>query len=139
MRHSVKMESAGRQSRHIGDGELIVVLVSQILEKIAEVIQSIPQERISERTIEKIVHSVDPSCQSTAHAEACSVIVERVGVVLGAFPAASLPRAFLRLATATFATSSDVRVNEEIPAESAVFPVVERIVADSGIFQIFAR
>ena len=55
-RHSVKMESAGRQSRHIDDGEQIVVPFPQILEKIAEVIQSIPQEPISERTIEKIVH-----------------------------------------------------------------------------------
>ena len=49
-------------------------------------------------------------------------------------------RGFLRLATATFATSSDVRVKEEIPGETGVFflLVVERIVADSGIFRIFA-
>ena len=31
-------------------------------------------------------NSVDPSSQSTAHAEACSAIVERVDVELGALP-----------------------------------------------------
>ena len=58
------MESAGRQSRHIDDGEQIVVPIPQILEKIAEVIQSIPQERISVRTIEKIVHFPVPQISS---------------------------------------------------------------------------
>ena len=59
--------------------------------------------------------------------KACSVIVERVDMASGALPqrwlTARPPRAFLRFcvfATATFATISDVRVKEEIPAESAV-------------------
>ena len=66
---------------------------------------------------------MDPSSQSTAHAEACSAIVERADME----------------AMATFATSSDVRVKEEIPGETGFFLlVVERIVADSGIFRIFA-
>ena len=88
-------------------------------------------------------NSVDPSSQSTAHAEACSAIVERADMELGAIPppladCESTSRVS-RLAMATFATSSDVRVKEEIPGETVFFLlVVERIVADSGIFRIFA-
>ena len=41
-------------------------------------------------------------------------------------------------ATAIFATTSDVRVKEEMASETGDLPVVETIVADSGIFWIFA-
>ena len=88
-------------------------------------------------------NSVDPSSQSTAHAEACSVIVERVDMELSALPppladCESTSSVSLRLATAIFATSSDVRVKEEFPEETGDLPMVETIVAVSGIFGIFA-
>ena len=46
---------------------------------------------VAEETIE-VDNSVDPSSQSTAHEEACSVIVERVDMELGAFPPILVPR-----------------------------------------------
>ena len=79
-------------------------------------------------------NSVDPPSQSTAHGQACSVIVERVDM---ADCESTSSVFFLRLAAATFATISDVRVKEEIPADSAVFPVFETIVDISGFFRIF--
>ena len=72
-------------------------------------------------------NSVDQSSWSTAHAEARSVIVEHVDMELGALPpplahceSTSSVYAFMPLATATFAISSDVRVNEEILGETGI-------------------
>ena len=76
-------------------------------------------------------NSVDPSSQSTAHAEACSAIVERVDM-----EAHYLHRWLTRVfafGNGDFATSSDVRVKRLV-----FWPRVERIVTDSGIFRIFA-
>ena len=64
-------------------------------------------------------NSVDPS--SIAHAEAVpswSVWTWSWAHYLHRWLTASPLRGFLRLATATFATSSDVRVKEEIPGET---------------------
>ena len=84
-------------------------------------------------------NSVDSSSQSIAHAEACSVIVERVDMALGALPppfadceSTSSVFAFLRLAAAIFATSSDVRVEEEFPEETGDLPMIEPIPEFSG-------
>ena len=87
-------------------------------------------------------NSVDPSSQSTEHAEAFSVIVERVDTELATFlpPLADCEStsSVMRLTTAIFATSFDVRVKEEMASETGDLPMVETIVADSGIFRIFA-
>ena len=59
---------------------------------------------------------------------------------LGALPPPSADcestSSVLRLATATLATCSDVRVMEEIPEETGDLPMVDTIVLDSGIFRI---
>ena len=100
----------------------------------SEVIQSIPQERISERTIGQIVHSVGPSSQSTAHAEACSVIVERVDMELGAFPPPRLPtarppRAFFCVWQRDFLAWSDVSHATHTSSEDPVStPLLEQLV-----------
>ena len=114
--------------------QIVDVSIPQVKEKIAEVIQLSPQEHGSVLIFEQIVRTncraregmvtsprrrlrwtilLIPSSQSTAHAEACRVIVERVDMELGALPPPLADReptssvfAFLRLATATFATSS---------------------------------
>ena len=85
-------------------------------------------------------NSVDQSSQSTAHAEAWSVIVERVDMELGVLPphladceSTSSVHAFMRLPTATFAISSDVRVNEEIAGETGFSHSLD----DCGRFRTF--
>ena len=67
---------------------------------------------------------------------ACGHGVWRITLTLADCETASSVFAFLRLAAATFATSSDVRVEEKFPEETGDLPMVETIVADSGIFQI---
>ena len=85
-------------------------------------------------------NSVDPS--SIAHAEACSAIVERVDMELGASPP---PLADCESTSRVFAFGNgDVRDQLRRACQGRdswrdffFLPVVERIVADSGIFRIF--
>ena len=90
-------------------------------------------------------NSVDPSSQSIAHAEACSAIVERVDMELGALPPP------LADCESHFEGFCVWQRRHSRPAQTCVsrkrflqrlvfffLPVVERIVADSGIFRIFA-